>query len=171
MLASDTQAISDRIKVSIEAKATDGEAFANTRDTLCYATNDNQQATQAALTAGRLDTAVVVGGYNSSNTSHLVELCEEQVPTFFVRNEKEFMPDGLLKHFDWRSGLHQETMDPWPVGQEGEVPTVLLTSGASCPDATVDRVMHAILDRYPGSKDVEDVLIAFEQELDAQPLS
>ena len=171
MLASDTQAISDRIKVSIEAKATDGEAFANTRDTLCYATNDNQQATQAALTAARLDTAVVVGGYNSSNTSHLVELCEEQVPTFFVRNEKEFMPDGLLKHFDWRSGLHQETMDPWPVGKDGEVPTVLLTSGASCPDATVDRVMHAILDRYPGSKDVEDVLIAFEQELDAQPLS
>ena len=171
MLASDTQAISDRIKVCIEAKATDGEAFANTRDTLCYATNDNQQATQAALTAGRLDTAVVVGGYNSSNTSHLVELCEEQVPTFFVRNEKEFMPDGLLKHFDWRSGLHQETMDPWPVGQEGKAPTVLLTSGASCPDATVDRVMRAILDRYPGSKDVEDVLIAFEQELDAQPLS
>ena len=62
-------------------------------------------------------------------------------------------------------------MDPWPVGQEGEAPTVLLTSGASCPDATVDRVMRAILDRYPGSKDVEDVLIAFEQELDAQPLS
>ena len=53
------------------------------------------------------------------------------------------------------------------MGQEGETP-VLLTSGASCPDATVDRV---ILDRYPGSKDVEDVLIAFEQELDAQPLS
>ena len=132
MLASDTQAISDRIKLSIEAKATDGEAFANTRDTLCYATNDNQQATQAALTAGRLDAAVVVGGYNSSNTSHLVELCEEQVPTFFVRNEKEFMPDGLLKHFDWRSGLHHETMDPWPVGG-GRSPTVLLTSGASCP--------------------------------------
>jgi 4-hydroxy-3-methylbut-2-enyl diphosphate reductase len=138
---------------------------------LCYATNDNQKATQAALTATRLDTAVVVGGYNSSNTSHLVELCEERVPTFFVCNEKEFMPDGLLKHFDWRSGLHQETMDPWPEGPEGDVPTLLLTSGASCPDATVDRVMHAILVRYPGSKDVEDVLMAFEQELDAQSLS
>lgn len=171
MLASDTQAISDRIKQSIEAKSSDSEAFANTRDTLCYATNDNQQATMSALEWDGLDTAIVVGGYNSSNTSHLVELCEEKVPTFFVRNEKEFQEDGTVKHFDWRTGVHQETLDPWPVAAEGAVPTLLLTSGASCPDATVDRVMHAILDRYPGSKDVEDVLIAFEQELDAQPQS
>jgi 4-hydroxy-3-methylbut-2-enyl diphosphate reductase len=160
MLASDTQAISDRIKRSIEVKFSDAEA-----------TNDNQQATQAALAAEELDVAVVVGGYNSSNTSHLVELCEEQVPTFFVRNEQEFLADGTLKHFDWRTGVHQETADPWPVTSGGRVPTLLLTSGASCPDSTVDRVMHAILQRYPGSKDVEEVLIAFEQELDAQPLS
>jgi 4-hydroxy-3-methylbut-2-enyl diphosphate reductase len=170
MLASDTQAISDRIKQSIEAKSSDAQAFANTRDTLCYATNDNQQATQAALAAVELDAAVVVGGYNSSNTSHLVELCEEQVPTFFVRNEKELLPDGTLKHFNWRTGVHQETTDPWPEAEGGRIPTLLLTSGASCPDATVDRVMRAILERYPGSKDVEEVLIAFEQELDAQPL-
>ena len=170
MLASDTQAISDRVKRSIEAKSTDAEAFANTRDTLCYATNDNQQATQAALAAGGLDAAVVVGGYNSSNTSHLVELCEEQVPTFFVRNEKELGADGTVKHFDWRTGVHLESANPWPLAEGDRIPTLLLTSGASCPDATVDRVMHALLERYPGSKDVEEVLIAFEQELDAQPL-
>ena len=108
MLASDTQAISDRIKQSIEAKSSDSEAFANTRDTLCYATNDNQQATMSALEWGGLDTAIVVGGYNSSNTSHLVELCEEKVPTFFVRNEKEFQEDGTVKHFDWRTGVPRD---------------------------------------------------------------
>ena len=92
------------------------------------------------------------------------------MPTFFVRNEKEFMPDGLLKHFDWRSGC---TRKPWIRGQwvRKAKPHGVADKWCLVPDATVDRVMHAILDRYPGSKDVEDVLIAFEQELDAQPLS
>lgn len=166
MLASDTQAISDRIRLAVEASEsqTGGKSlFANTRDTLCYATNDNQQATQAALNAEEANMAVVVGGYNSSNTSHLVELCEESLPTFFIRNEKEFLDDGTIQHFDWRLGLHQSTMDPWPPGNADNAPCILVTSGASCPDATVDRVMHAILERYPGAKDVDEVLVDFEQ--------
>jgi 4-hydroxy-3-methylbut-2-enyl diphosphate reductase len=167
MLASDTQAISDRIKREVDNRSAKGDVtdFANTRDTLCYATNDNQQATQAALVADEADMAVVVGGYNSSNTSHLVELCEEKLPTFFIRNEKEFMPDGTVGHYDWRRGLHQATMDPWPAPDANNPPCVLVTSGASCPDATVDRVMHAILNRYPGSKLVDDVLVDFEQRM------
>jgi len=98
MLASDTQAISDRIKQAVDAKPSPQKTtdFANTRDTLCYATNDNQQATQAALATSMAHLAVVVGGYNSSNTSHLVELCEEKLPTFFIRNEKEFLSDGTV---------------------------------------------------------------------------
>lgn len=167
MLASETQAISDRIKLAVEKREQqlDPTSFANTRDTLCYATNDNQQATQAALDLGHADVAIVVGGYNSSNTSHLVELCENHLPTFFVRNEREFQPDGMLKHFDWRSGLHQETEDPWPESIGGRVPRILITSGASCPDATVDRVMHALLGRYPQHRNVDDVLMDFEQRM------
>ena len=165
MLAGETQAISDRIRQAIEAR--EGQSnpgdFAQTRDTLCYATNDNQQATQAALQALSLDMAIVVGGYNSSNTSHLVELCEGQLPTFFIRNELEFQPDGMVNHFDWRSGLHQQTMSPWPESGQSSVPTILITSGASCPDASVDRVMQSILSFYPNSRIVEDVLIEFEQ--------
>jgi len=171
MLASDTQAISDRVRLAIESKPKsetgDDQAFANTRDTLCYATNDNQTATQTALTDETLDMAVVVGGYNSSNTSHLVELCEAVVPTFFVKNEQEFKADGWLHHFDWRAGVAQQTQDPWPEPAAG-VPKILVTSGASCPDATVDRVMHAILKRYPGSKVVDDVLADFEQRMAAK---
>jgi 4-hydroxy-3-methylbut-2-en-1-yl diphosphate reductase len=110
-----------------------------------------------------LDMAIVVGGYNSSNTSHLVELCEGQLPTFFIRNELEFQPDGMVSHFDWRSGLHQQTMSPWPESGQSSVPTILITSGASCPDASVDRVMQSILSFYPNSRIVEDVLIEFEQ--------
>lgn len=167
MLASETQAISDRIKLAVEMREQqkDPASFANTRDTLCYATNDNQQATQAALDLGEADLAVVVGGYNSSNTSHLVELCENHLPTFFVRNEREFQPDGKLKHFNWRSGILQETDDPWPEPDATHVPRILITSGASCPDATVDRVMHALLERYPQHKNVDDVLMDFEQRM------
>jgi 4-hydroxy-3-methylbut-2-enyl diphosphate reductase len=159
MLASDTQAIADRIKVAVDANQ-DAE-FANTRDTLCYATNDNQSATRGALLAGGADLALVVGGYNSSNTSHLVELCEETLKTFFVRNELEWKEDGV-HHFDIHEGAIQVTADPFPQqGAEGDVPTVLITSGASCPDASVERVLRLVLGHY-GGRDVDAVLTEFE---------
>jgi 4-hydroxy-3-methylbut-2-enyl diphosphate reductase len=159
MLASDTQAIADRIKVAVDADQK-GE-FANTRDTLCYATNDNQSATRGALLAGGADLALVVGGYNSSNTSHLVELCEETLPTFFVRNELEWKEDGV-HHFNIHDGSTQVTADPFPRrGAGDDVPTVLITSGASCPDASVERVLRRVLDHY-GGRDVDAVLTEFE---------
>ncbi len=168
MLASDTQAIADHLKGALEQR--DGgnpERFANTRDTLCYATLDNQTATTGALEAeGRgADLAVVVGGYNSSNTSHLVELCEEVMPTWFVRSADEFMEDGRLGHFDLHAGKRQETDQWWPAqSKSGEAMTVLLTSGASCPDSAVDRVLQKILERAGGGRAVDDVLRHFEQE-------
>ena len=58
------------------------ERFADTRDTLCYATYENQSAVYGLLKTDA-DLAIVVGGYNSSNTSHLVELCEEKLPYIF----------------------------------------------------------------------------------------
>ena len=58
--------------------------FADTRDTLCYATNENQKATYGLLEVDA-DIAIVVGGYNSSNTSHLVELCEKEVTYIFYQ--------------------------------------------------------------------------------------
>ena len=60
------------------------EHFADTRDTLCYATNDNQTAVIGMLETNA-DLAIVVGGYNSSNTSHLVELCEEKLAYLFYQ--------------------------------------------------------------------------------------
>ncbi|MGB1318868.1 MAG: 4-hydroxy-3-methylbut-2-enyl diphosphate reductase, partial [Flavobacteriales bacterium] len=86
MLATETQAIADHLKNVIIKKF--GEAdykkhFADTRDTLCYATNDNQSATYGLMETD-VDLAIVVGGYNSSNTSHIVELLEEKFPTFFI---------------------------------------------------------------------------------------
>lgn len=168
MLASDTQAIADHLKMALEHRdGGNAERFASTRDTLCYATLDNQTATTGALeaTAGKVDFAIVVGGYNSSNTSHLVELCEENMPTWYVRSSEEFGEDGSLGHFELSSASRKVTRDWWPTQTvDGDVPTILLTSGASCPDSAVDRVLQKILERTGGGRAVEDVLLQFEQQ-------
>lgn len=166
MLASDTQAIADHLKSALVARDGSDGHFANTRDTLCYATLDNQTATAGALdiARGEGDLAVVVGGYNSSNTSHLVELCEEVLPTWFIHGADEFQPDGALGHFDLHEGERRMAVDWWPGRWRGDVPTVLLTSGASCPDSAVDRVLGKILERCGGGRDVDDVLRHFAQQ-------
>lgn len=140
MLATDTLAISDLLRtamLSMVGETAISQHFADTRDTLCYATWDNQTAVRALLDSGG-DLAIVVGGYNSSNTSHLVELCEAQVPTFYIRDETELLTADRIRHFDWRAAILQETLDWLP---KSRPLSVLITAGASCPDAIVDRVM------------------------------
>ncbi len=95
MLASDTQAIAEFLKNVMQAKYTLNDndiagRFADTRDTLCYATNDNQSAVYGLLETDA-DLAIVVGGYNSSNTSHLVELCEEKLPTYYINSDEKIV--------------------------------------------------------------------------------
>lgn len=157
MIASETQEIADMVK-----EAVGHERFANTRDTLCYATNDNQRSTLGALEESSADLAIVVGGYNSSNTSHIVELCEKQMPTFFVRNELEWESDGSVNHFNIHSGSMDRSSNFLPKDA-----TILITSGASCPDASMERVIMKVLDFYnceeKGVKDVEYVLKTWEK--------
>ena len=104
MLASDTQAIADFLRQTIFKTYGDEERFADTRDTLCYATNDNQSAVTGMLNT-QADLAIVVGGYNSSNTSHLVELCEEKLPTYFISNEEKIVSADSIRHYD----IHTKT--------------------------------------------------------------
>jgi 4-hydroxy-3-methylbut-2-enyl diphosphate reductase len=156
MLATETQAIADHLKQVMIAKY--GEAdlkahFADTRDTLCYATNDNQDATLELLKA-EADLALVVGGYNSSNTSHLVELLEQRFPTYFINGEKELLSADEIEHFNYPAQRLERTQDWLP---DKRPITIILTSGASCPDTLLDRVMVRVLDlveaRYGGVKD------------------
>jgi 4-hydroxy-3-methylbut-2-enyl diphosphate reductase len=163
MIASETQNIAEIIKAAVGT-----QSFANTKDTLCYATNDNQRATLGALEMGVADVAIVVGGYNSSNTSHIVELCEKQMTTYFVRNELEWLDDGTVNHFDIHSQKSINSRVQLPqVSKSGDsVATILITSGASCPDASLERVIFKVLDLYstPESPvDVEYVLKTWEE--------
>ncbi|MDQ3108388.1 MAG: 4-hydroxy-3-methylbut-2-enyl diphosphate reductase [Bacteroidota bacterium] len=157
MLATDTQAIADFLKTVMVQKY--GEAniknhFADTRDTLCYATNENQDATYALLKQDA-DFAIVVGGYNSSNTSHLVELCERKFPTYFIKDDSEIISPELIRHFD----LHLQDVKETENWMPGKKPVnIILTSGASCPDSVVDRVLQKVLGMFEGVKTPEEAL-------------
>src|SRR5664279_4679963 len=109
MLASETQQIADFLKQSISERSlltneNVSDQFADTRDTLCYATNDNQSAVSGMLsTPAHL--AIVVGGYKSSNTSHLAELCEEQLPAYFIEGPDKIISEEKISHFDLEKHL------------------------------------------------------------------
>ena len=157
MLATETQAIADYFKNLVAEKYGDADLkmhFADTRDTLCYATNDNQDATYELLKT-KADLAIVVGGYNSSNTSHIVELCEESFPTYFVNSERELESKSVINHFDVRNKKRVTTENYLPAKS---LLNIVLTSGASCPDTLVDRVMLRILEFIPGTKSIEEVI-------------
>ena len=145
MLASDTQAIADYLKqVMIEKyKLTEvnvDERFADTRDTLCYATLENQQAVSGMLQTDA-DLAIVVGGYNSSNTSHLVELCEEKLPTYFISSEEKILSAKEILHYNFHNKEEIVTSGFLPQKQPVKI---LITSGASCPDVLVEGVINKL---------------------------
>ncbi len=142
MLASDTQGIADYLKqIMIQKYDINGSDvtayFADTRDTLCYATNDNQAATYGLLKE-EADLAIVAGGYNSSNTSHLVELCEHKLPTYFISSADKILTDNLISHFDLHTKTEKITKNFLP---NKEQVTIMLTCGASCPDAVVESIL------------------------------
>ena len=157
MLATDTQAIADYLKqVMIQTYKPEkvDDRFADTRDTLCYATNDNQSAVIGMLSTDA-DLAIVVGGYNSSNTSHLVELCEEKLPTYFINSEEKIISKQQILHYNFHNKQELLSSDYLP---EKNPVKILITSGASCPDALVEGVITKLTGFYPEGKSVSEVL-------------
>lgn len=162
MLASDTQAISDYLKqVMMDhyhlSEANIAERFADTRDTLCYATNDNQTAVTGMLGTDA-DLAIVVGGYNSSNTSHLVELCEEKLPTYFINNEEKILSRDTIQHYNFHTKEELSTTGYLP----GKTPIkILITSGASCPDAIVEGVISRLTCLFSSTVTMDQMMERF----------
>ena len=166
MLATETEAIANLLREAI--RTTYGEAemsthFADTRDTLCYATKENQDATLALIADGG-DVAVVVGGYNSSNTSHLVELCQQHLPTYFIRDADELLSTKRIRHLELET-KHVKTTENWlfeETGSARKTPTdIVLTAGASCPDVLLDEVLQKIVGWFPNTRSVEEVLAPY----------
>ena len=157
-LATDTQAISDYLKNIMIQKfgiENTAEHFADTRDTLCYATNDNQSAVIGLLQT-QADLAIVMGGKNSSNSSHLVELCEQKLPTYFIDDASKIISADEIISTDWKTKEVLKNQNYLP--KQGVV-KILMTSGASCPDAVVESVIKKIAS-YFGKEDVLEGIIS-----------
>ncbi len=171
MLASETQAIARRIRetmAELYGARHLAEHFADTRDTLCYATNENQTATQSLLAAGA-DLAIVVGGYNSSNTSHLVELAERVMPTYYIRDYTEIIDHRSIRHFVLEKQTTEVTSPWFPENRRGAPVDIALISGASCPDSTVDQVLQRILGFFTDARDCEEVFRPFAELPNSSP--
>ncbi|NUM50179.1 MAG: 4-hydroxy-3-methylbut-2-enyl diphosphate reductase [Flavobacteriales bacterium] len=161
MLATETQQIADFFKqIMIKKYGIENiqNHFSDTRDTLCYATNDNQEATYALLNT-EADFAIVVGGYNSSNTSHIVELCEEKLPTYFISTVNEIESSSEINHYNFHKKEMLKTRGF--ISPNKNPLKIILTSGASCPDTMVEDVMDKILSFFGSTKSKDDVLQQF----------
>lgn len=157
MLASDTHEIAEYFKGIMQSKYGEENTkdhFADTRDTLCYATNDNQQSTYALLETDA-DLAIIVGGYNSSNTSHIKELCDERFTSYFINGADEIKSMSTIHHFNYEEKKHLISESFLPTNR---LVKIVLTSGASCPDSVVDEVLEKILGYFPEARSKEEVL-------------
>ena len=170
MLATETQAIAELLRHAMIARYGENdvdEHFADTNDTLCYATKENQDATVALIEDGG-DVAVVVGGYNSSNTSHLVELCEERMPTYFICDAAEMSSPKRIRHLNIHTRSVCVTKDWLPLdSMNGSPIDVVLTAGASCPDSLLDDTLHKIVAWFPAAHSVDAVMSPFQEQLPA----
>ncbi|MEI6085917.1 MAG: 4-hydroxy-3-methylbut-2-enyl diphosphate reductase, partial [Verrucomicrobiota bacterium] len=110
-------------------------------DTICGATQERQDAL-ITLLREPLDLMLVVGGYNSSNTTHLAEMSEEKVPCYFIRNKSKILSDKAILHFN----LHQQEevlTESWLPG--GNV-YIGITAGASCPNNIIDDTVRRLFE-------------------------
>lgn len=161
MLATETQEITDHLRsVMLEKYGEESIKLhiADTRDTLCYATNDNQSATYGLLEK-EADLAIVVGGYNSSNTTHLVELLERKFPTYFIRSKDEILSKNQINSFN----IHTKQVDRMEgyLQTNSDTLTIIITSGASCPDSIVDGVIQRLLELSSANMSAEVALENF----------
>ena len=155
-LATDTQAIADYLRTVMKEhyqldESQIGERFADTRDTLCYATNDNQSAVTTLLNTPA-DLAIVAGGYNSSNTTHLVELCEEVLPVYFINSPEKIISESDILHYNYHT--KQEVLTRGYLPSKKPV-SILITSGASCPDAIVEEIIRKVSSFYNGEEKLQ----------------
>lgn len=137
-------------------------------DTLCYATQVNQDALGRAL-EGELDGAIVVGGRNSSNTYQLYRLCEQRLDgrAFFIQSEANLRSPQEVEHFVFPvkgingHGPRTELRALWSEGQLFRPLRLLITGGASCPDGIIQQVMNRINSFFPpGSLRSPDAVLA-----------
>jgi 4-hydroxy-3-methylbut-2-enyl diphosphate reductase len=143
MLRGETEEVQRRLKRSMETRFGKENVDKHFRffDTICGATQDRQDALEKLLQEP-LDLLLVIGGYNSSNTSHLAEMGEAKLPTYFIKNAAKMVSDKLIQHYDQHKHTEIETGEWLPAGNI----TVGITAGASCPNNLIEDVIHRLFE-------------------------
>src|SRR5277367_315727 len=143
MLRGETEEVQRRIKGAMIQKYGSETIDEHFRffDTICGATQDRQDALEKLLREP-LDLLIVIGGYNSSNTSHLAEMGEGKLPTYFIKNAAKMESAGLIHHYDQHRGSEVETRDWFPTGEA----TVGITAGASCPNNLIEDTIRRLFE-------------------------
>ena len=143
MLRGETEEVQRRFKTAMEKKYGAENIAQHFRffDTICGATQDRQDALEKLLKE-KMDLLVVIGGYNSSNTSHLAEMGEAVLPTYFIKNAAKMVNDKLIVHWDQHKHQEVETHDWLPSGKI----TVGITAGASCPNNLIEDAIKRLFD-------------------------
>jgi 4-hydroxy-3-methylbut-2-enyl diphosphate reductase len=143
MLRGETEEVQRRIRAAVErryGRETGAQHF-RFFDTICGATQDRQDALEK-LMREPMDLLLVIGGYNSSNTSHLAEMGEKLLPTYFIKNASKMVSGHLIRHWDQHVGQEIETRD-WLPGRDV---TVGITAGASCPNNLIEDTIKRLFE-------------------------
>jgi 4-hydroxy-3-methylbut-2-en-1-yl diphosphate reductase len=143
MLRGETEDVQRRLKAAMVQKFGEAEVLRHFRffDTICGATQDRQDALEKLLRQP-LDLLLVIGGYNSSNTSHLAEMGESRLPTYFIKNAAKMASDKLICHYNQHQHEEVETRDWLPAGRV----TVGITAGASCPNNLIEDAIRRLFE-------------------------
>ncbi|MEY4385297.1 MAG: 4-Hydroxy-3-methylbut-2-enyl diphosphate reductase IspH [Verrucomicrobiota bacterium] len=143
MLRGETEEVQRRLRATMIKKYGEAALAQHFRffDTICGATQDRQDALQKMLKEP-LNLLIVVGGYNSSNTSHLAEMGEHVLPTYFIKNAAKMQSDKLIVHYDQHKKQEVETRNWLPQGTA----TIGITAGASCPNNLIEDVIRRLLE-------------------------
>lgn len=143
MLRGETEEVQRRLKQAMVQKYGEGEAHKHFRffDTICGATQDRQDALEKLLRQP-LDLLLVIGGYNSSNTSHLAEMGESRLPTYFIKNATMMVSDQVIRHYDQHKHEEVESKEWLPSGKV----TVGITAGASCPNNLIEDTIRRLFE-------------------------
>jgi len=143
MLRGETEEVQRRIKAAMVERYGAAEPDKHFRffDTICGATQDRQDALEKLLREP-MDLLLVIGGYNSSNTSHLAEMGEAKMPTYFIKNAAMMISDKLIRHYSQHEQKEVETRN-WLT--EGRI-TVGITAGASCPNNLIEDAIRRLFE-------------------------
>ncbi len=143
MLRNETEDVQRRLRSAMVQKYGAAEIDRHFRffDTICGATQDRQDAL-GKLLQEPLELLLVIGGYNSSNTSHLAEMGEAKLPTYFIKNAAKMVSTQLIRHYDQHKHQEIETQDWLPLGKI----TVGITAGASCPNNLIEDTIRRLLE-------------------------